>query len=108
MRKQDHFENYLCCVIVRHCAASQNIFAKLNQFIEEHGFDWIKCEPLAANGTAAMLGTTNGVVQKSKKFSLIVLQFMASFIENLYFRHYFKKTASVQVRRLVLDEVKKL
>jgi len=25
-----------------------------DQFIEEHGFDWIKCESLAAHGAAAM------------------------------------------------------
>ena len=42
MRKQNHFEYYLCCVKVRVCATTQYIFAKLNQFIEEHGFDWIK------------------------------------------------------------------
>jgi len=77
MTKQDHFEYYLCCVKVRVCATARNIFAKLNQFTEEHGFDWIKCKSLAANGAAAIQGSTNGVVQKLKKFPLTVLQFMA-------------------------------
>ena len=106
MMKQDHFEYYLCCVKVRVCATARNIFSKLNQFAEEHGFDWIRCKSLAANGAAAIQGSTNGVVQKLKKFPLTVLQFMAWFTENLYLRHYFKKTGSVQVRRLFLMRAK--
>ena len=77
MRKQDHFEYYLCCIKVRVCATTQYIFSKLNQFIEEHGFDWIKCKPLSANGAAAMQDSNNGSVQKSKTFPLTVFQFMA-------------------------------
>jgi len=49
----------------------------LNQFIEEHGFDWIRCKALAANEAAAMQCSTNELVQKIKKVSLIVFQFMA-------------------------------
>jgi len=49
----------------------------LNPFIKECGFDWIKCKPLAANGAAAMQGSTNGVIQKSKMLPLTVFQFMA-------------------------------
>jgi len=61
----------------RVCATIQYIFAKLNQFIEEHDFDWIKRKPLAANRAAAMQGSIDVVVQKSKRFPLTVFQFMA-------------------------------
>jgi len=69
----------------RVCATIQYNFAKLNQFIEEHDFDWIKRKPLAANRAAAMQGFSGVVVQKLKRFPSTVFQFMASFIENLYF-----------------------
>jgi len=61
----------------RVCAAIQYIFTKLDQFIEEHDFDWIKRKPLAANRAAAMQGFSDVVVQKSKKFPLTVFQLMA-------------------------------
>jgi len=54
-------EHYLCSLKVGVCAAAQAIFAKLNQFIEEHGFDWTRCKPVAT--TAAMQGSTNGLVK---------------------------------------------
>jgi len=31
-----------CCLKVGVCAIAQVIFPKLNNFIEEHGFDWTK------------------------------------------------------------------
>jgi len=42
----------------------------LNQFIEKHGFDWMKYKAVATNGTAAMQCTANGVVRKIKNISL--------------------------------------
>jgi len=56
------------------CSTAQSIFAKLNEFIEKHGFDWMKYEAVATNGTAVMKLTTNGVVRKSKTFPLTMFQ----------------------------------
>jgi len=61
---------YLCCPAVEVCATAQAIFAQLNQFTEEHGFDWTKCKSVASNEEGAMQGSTNGVVRKTKKVSL--------------------------------------
>jgi len=44
------------------CSTAQAIFAKLNEFTEKHGFDWMKYKAVATNGTAAMQRTTSGVV----------------------------------------------
>jgi len=44
------------------CSTAQAIFAKSNEFIEKHGFDWMKYKAVTTNGTAAMQRTTNGVV----------------------------------------------
>jgi len=50
----------LCCLDVGVCSISQAIFAKFNQFIEKHDFNWMKYKAVATNGAAAMQGTTNG------------------------------------------------
>jgi len=42
----------------------------LNEFIEKHGFDWMKYKVVATNGTAAMQRTNNGVVRKNKNIAL--------------------------------------
>jgi len=42
----------------------------MNQFIENHGFDWMKYKAVATNGTAAIASTTNGVVRKIKNIFL--------------------------------------
>jgi len=60
----------LCCLNVGVCLTAQAIFAKLNEFIEKHGFDWMKHKAVATNGTAAMQCTTNGVDRKIKNISL--------------------------------------
>jgi len=60
----------LCCLNLGVCSAAQAIFAKLNEFIEKHGFDWVKYKAVANNGTAAMQCTTNGVDRKIKNISL--------------------------------------
>jgi len=60
----------LCCLNVGVCSTAQAIFAKLKQFIENHGFDWMKYKAVATIGTAAMQRTTNGVVRKIKNISL--------------------------------------
>jgi len=52
------------------CSTAQAIFAKLNQFIQEHGFDWMKYKAVATNGAADMQRTTTGVVRKIKTISL--------------------------------------
>ena len=60
----------LCCLNVGVCSTTQAIFAKLNQFIGNHGFDLMKYKAVATNGTATMQSTTNGVVRKVKNVSL--------------------------------------
>jgi len=64
----------LCCLNVGVFSTAQAIFAKWNQFIEKHGFDWMKYKAVATNGVAAMQHTTNGVVRKIKNISLTVFQ----------------------------------
>jgi len=51
-------------------STAQAIFAKWNEFIEKHGFDWMKHKAVATNGTADMQRTTNGVVRKIINFYL--------------------------------------
>jgi len=51
-------------------STAQAIFAKVNEFIESHGFDWMKYKAVATDGTAAMQRTTNGAVRKIKNISL--------------------------------------
>ena len=63
-----------CCLNVGVCSTAQAIFSKLNQFIRNHGFDWMKYKTVATNGTANMQRTTNGVVRKIKTFPLAVFQ----------------------------------
>jgi len=60
----------LCCLNVGVCSTAQAIFSKLNQFIRNHGFDWMKYKAVATNGTANMQRTTNGVVRKIKNIFL--------------------------------------
>ena len=60
----------LCCLKVGVCATAQATFAKFNQFVEEHGFDWTKYKPVDTNKAAAMQGSTNGVARKIKNVSL--------------------------------------
>jgi len=36
------------------CSSAQAILAKLNEFIESYGFDWMKYKAVATNGTAAI------------------------------------------------------
>jgi len=60
----------LCCLIVVVCSTAQAIFAKLNQFIEKHRFDWMKYKAVATKEAADMQRTTNGVVRKIKHISL--------------------------------------
>jgi len=60
----------LCCLNIGVCSTAQAIFAKLNQFIEKHDFDWMKYQAVATNRAAGMQHTTNGVVQKIKNISL--------------------------------------
>jgi len=52
------------------CSTAQAIYAKLNQFIEKHRFDWMKYKAVATKEAADMQRTTNGVVQKIKIISL--------------------------------------
>jgi len=52
------------------CSTAQAIFAKLNEFIEKHGFDWMKYKAVANNGRAATQRTTNGVVRKIENVSI--------------------------------------
>jgi len=60
-----------CAVLnVGACSTDQAIFAKWNEFIKKHGFDWMKYKSVEANGTAAMQRTTNGVVREIKIVSL--------------------------------------
>jgi len=49
---------------------AQVICAKLNEFIEKHGFDRMKYKAVATNGAADMQLTTNGVVRKIKNVSV--------------------------------------
>jgi len=42
----------------------------LNEFIEKHGFDWMKYKAVATNGTAAMQRTTDRVDRKIKNIFL--------------------------------------
>jgi len=60
----------LCCLNIEVCSTAQNIFAKLNQFIENHGFDCMKYKAVATNATAIIQRMTNRVVQKIKYISL--------------------------------------
>jgi len=60
----------LCCFNVGVCSTDQVIFAKLNQFIEKHGFDWMEYEIVGTNGAVAMQHTANAVVRKIKNISL--------------------------------------
>jgi len=48
------------------------IFAIVNEFIESHGFDWMKYKAVATNGNGAatLQRTTNGAVRKNKNVSL--------------------------------------
>jgi len=64
----------LCCLNVGICSTAQAIFAKWNQFIENHGFSWMKYKAVATSGTASMQCTTNGVVRKRKTVPLTVFQ----------------------------------
>jgi len=59
-----------CAVNVGVYSTAQAIFAKLNQFIEQHGCGWMKYKAVATNGAAAMQCTTNGAVRKIKNISL--------------------------------------
>jgi len=43
---------------------------KVNQFIEKHGFDWMKYKSVATNKAAAMQSTTQGVVRKIRNITL--------------------------------------
>ena len=64
-----------CAVLnVGVCSTAQAIFAKLNEFIEKHGFDWMKYKAVAINGTAAMQRTLMKLFEKSKTFPLTVFQ----------------------------------
>ena len=47
-------ENYLRCLEVGVSTTAQAIFDRLNQFIEEHGLDWMKCKSLTTDGAVAM------------------------------------------------------
>jgi len=64
----------LCCLNVRVCSTAQAIFAKLNQFIEKHGFDWMKYQAVATKGSAVMQRPTNGVVRKMTSIYLDCVQ----------------------------------
>jgi len=67
-----------CAVLnVGVCSVAQAIFAKLNQFIEKHGFDWVKYKAVANNGTAATQRTTNGVVRRIQNISLNCISTMS-------------------------------
>jgi len=57
------------------CSIAQAIFAKLNEFIESHGFDWMKLKAVTTNGTAAMQRTIlMELFEKSKTVPLTVFQ----------------------------------
>ena len=60
----------LCCLNVGGCSTAQAIFAKLNQFVEKHRFDWMKYKAVATKEAVAVQCTTNGVARKIKNISL--------------------------------------
>jgi len=56
-------------------STAQAIFAIVNEFIESHGFDWMKYKAVATNGNGAatLQRSTNGAV-RTKTFPLTVFQ----------------------------------
>ena len=70
-------EHYLCCLKVGVSATAQAIFDRLNQFCEEHGLDWTKGKSVSTDGAAAMQGSANAVIEKSKTPHLNVFGIIA-------------------------------
>ena len=62
-------EHYLCCLKVGVSATALAIFDRLNQIFDEHGLDRMKYKSVFTDGTAAMQGSTNGVIWKIKNSS---------------------------------------
>jgi len=60
----------LCCLKVGVCSTAQTVYAKFNQFVEKHVFDWMKYKAVASNEAAAVQCTTSGVARKIKNISL--------------------------------------
>jgi len=60
----------LCCLNVGACSTAQAVYAELNQFVEKHGFDWVKYKAVATKEAVAVQCTTNGVARKIKNISL--------------------------------------
>jgi len=55
----------LCCLIVGICSTPQAIYAKWNQFVEKHGFGWMKHKAIA---TAADRDSARSQIEMSRVF----------------------------------------
>ncbi|XP_054276637.1 zinc finger BED domain-containing protein 5-like [Macrosteles quadrilineatus] len=60
-------EDMLFCEILPTHTTGEDIFVKLNGFINEHDLDWNKCVGLCTDGAAAMVGRHSGVVARVKQ-----------------------------------------
>lgn len=58
-------ENMLFCEVLPTHTTSEDIFIKLNGFVNEHYVEWDKCVGLCTDGAAAMVGCHAGVVGSS-------------------------------------------
>lgn len=60
-------EDMLFCEALPTHTTGEDIFVKLNGFMDEQGLDWNKCVGLCTDGAAAMVGRQAGVVARVKQ-----------------------------------------
>jgi hypothetical protein len=59
-------EELVFCKPLLGCTTSNDIFKKLDRFMEVHGIEWKKCVRLCSNGARTMTGKQSGVVTQIK------------------------------------------